>query len=90
MLLKVKSSCSLLEREQLRVKVGGKESLPYFRGQQPGETVDSCPKTDSPQIVSGQELLKGGFKGVLAEGGGYMQNSTVGSDSHFEIGHVVV
>ena len=38
----------------------------------------------------GQELLKGGFRGAQAEGGGYVQSNTVSSDSRLEIGHAVV
>ena len=46
--------------------------------------VDSCPKADSPLLtIRGQELL-------LMEGGVTCRNSTVNSDNHLEIGHVVV
>jgi len=44
--------------------------LLYFRGQQPGERVNSCPKADSPLTISGPELLKGSFRGAEVEGAG--------------------
>lgn len=34
--------------------------------------------------------FKGESQGVLAEGGGYMQNTMDGADSHLEIDHAVV
>ena len=68
----------------------GKESLLYSGNQQPGEKVDSCTQVDSLLSIRGQELLKGSSGSVYAEGGGYVQNSTVSSDSLLEINHAVV
>ena len=55
-----------------------------------GERVNSCPKNDSPLTISGPELLKGSFRGAEVEGAVCVQNSTVSSDNHLEISHVVV
>ena len=68
----------------------GKESFLYSGNQQPGEKVDSCTQVDSLLLIRGQELLKGSSGSVYAEGGGYVQNSIVSSDSHLEISHAVV
>ena len=68
----------------------GQESLFYSGNQQPGEKVDSCTQVDSLLSIRGQELLKGSSGSVYAEGGGYVQNSTVSSDSLLEINHAVV
>ena len=44
-----------------------------FRRLATGRKEDSRPKANSPLTVSGQELLKGRFRGTQVEGGGYMQ-----------------
>ena len=54
-----------------------------------GQRMDSCPKANSPLTLNGQEVLKGSFKRVLGEGGGYMPKQH-SSDSHLETGHAVV
>ena len=64
LLLKVGSSCSPLESQYSRGKVGGKEICFISEAGNQGERVDTCPKADSPLAISGQELLKGSFRGV--------------------------
>ena len=49
-----------LKRQKKKIK---KKMLLYSGGQQPVEKVDSCPKASFPLPVSGQELLKGSFRG---------------------------
>ena len=59
MLPQLRSSCSWLESQYLRGKVGGKESALYSGGWQPGERVDSCSEDTAPLLISEQELIKG-------------------------------
>ena len=65
----VTSGGSLLESQYCRGKISGKEKLFYTGGWQLREKVDSCPKANVPLIISGQELLKGNFKGIYTERG---------------------
>ena len=63
----------------------------YSGGQQPEEKVDSCPKAISSTDDQWARYFKGEFLGYIGGGvRGYMQNSTVSSDSLLETGHVVV
>ena len=55
---------SLLESQYSRDKISGEKNLFYFGGWQLREKVDSCPKANIPLKISGQELLKGNFRGI--------------------------
>ena len=63
-------------------RAGGKESLLYFRGQQPGGRGLLTKANSSTLTISGQELLwrEGGRDGASC------RKSTVGSGNHLEIG----
>ena len=88
---KLRFSCSHLKARSLkRQALVGKESLLYSGGWQPGEKADSCQKANFLLLIRGQELLKGSYRSVWAKGGGYVQSSTLSSDSHPEISHAVV
>lgn len=69
-----------------------KKSLLYVRGQQLGRRVGRLMSKGwlPPLTISGQELLKGSFRGMQGEAGGYMQKEHSSADSHLEIDHVVV
>ena len=56
----------------------------------PAETVDLCPKEPISPCQSGQELLRGSFRGTHVGLGGHVQNSTDSSNSHLEISHGVI
>ena len=71
-----------LKANTREASVGRKESLLCSGSWQPGEKADSCPKANSPLLSREQELLKGSFRGLQVDGGGYVQNTTVNSDSH--------
>ena len=52
--------------------------------------MDLCPKSQLLIAHQGQELVKGNFRGVQVEAGGYIQKEHSSSDSHLEIDHVGV
>ena len=51
-------------------------------------------RTNSPLLIRGKRAFKTEFQGCIGMAGGgegsYVQNSTVNTNSHLEIGHVVV
>ena len=59
-----------LESQYSRGKLGGKESLLYFGGRQPGERADSCPKGRLPTDSQWARAFKGEFQGYIAGGSG--------------------
>ena len=74
----------LASQKPVKRQVGGKESLLYFGCWQPVGRADSYPKADSPHW---QSVGKSFYRQRV---GATCRNSTVSSDSHLEIGHVVV
>ena len=48
------------------------------------------PKKQLPLADQGARGFKGEFHGYIGRAGGYMQNSTVNSDNHLDIGHAEV
>ena len=76
----------ILERQMLVRN----ESLLYSRGWQLGRRW-ACPQKPTPPADQGARAFKGEiFMDIEAGGGGYIQSGTVSSDSHLEIGPVVV
>lgn len=67
-----------------RTNIVRKGRFALFGGCQLGESVDSCPRTNS-ELTLGARASKGSCRGVLAEGGAEQK---VSSESHLEIREV--
>ena len=70
--------------------VGRKGKIALFRRPTTWGEGGLATKSQLPTAHQGQELLKGSFRGVQVEAGGYMQKEHSSSDSHLEIDHLVV